>query len=93
MTHSKFNIIVHGSPEAFLGQARGMIENASGSFSYNGTQGNFHVPTPFGRIKGTTRLSGQTVTVAITSKPLLLSWEDIRREMETLMGQAGVVAR
>jgi len=93
MAKCKFNIAVQGSIEAFVSQAQDIIEAARGVFDQNGTEGTFYVPTPLGRVKGTTLVSGETVTIAITGKPLFVSCGAIRRKVEERMGQAGTVTQ
>lgn len=67
-----FAMNIPGDVSAALDRAAAMLTNHGGRFQGDLEAGIFTGSTPFGEIAGTYTVRGQTVTIAITKKPLFL---------------------
>jgi hypothetical protein len=61
-----------GSINDFIEKAKGKIAPLGGNLVGDGTAGNFDANSPVGKVAGTYTVSGQTFTITITEKPLML---------------------
>ncbi|WNG17137.1 hypothetical protein [Cystobacter fuscus] len=76
---SQFSVPFSSSPQTLVTQVQQMVQEAGGSFSGNDSSGNYTVPTPLGKIAGSYDITGQTASLNITQKPLLLSMDMIQK--------------
>ena len=66
------NIPFQGSVNEFLEKAKGKIAKMNGTLTGNETAGGFDVNSSLGKVAGTYTVSGQSFTVTITEKPIML---------------------
>jgi hypothetical protein len=81
----QFSLSFGGAADVLMQRARQEIERTGGSFSGDGTTGNFQARTPIGSIHGSYNISGQEIFLAITKKPFLLSCKRIQKELSEVM--------
>lgn len=81
----QFTIPYTGSADNLIGRARNEIQNAGGSFAGDMSHGNFEVKTPLGMVRGTYRMAENSISIAISKKPLLVSCSRIERELRDVM--------
>lgn len=68
-----FSVPFSGAAGDLYDAVRQMVESSHGTISGDGVGGTFTVPLPVGgEVRGSYAVSGQAVTVTVTSKPWLL---------------------
>ncbi|MES0491377.1 MAG: hypothetical protein ABUK01_15390 [Leptospirales bacterium] len=82
MALCNFSVDFKGSAEELVAKAKQAIEDAGGTFKGDTSSGSFTAPTPFGKIEGTYTISGQTINIAITKKPLIASCSLIEKKLK-----------
>jgi len=68
----EFSVAFNVSPEELVARAKKAVEDAGGTFNGNAEKGEFKVPTPFGAVAGTYRISASKIYILITEKPFLI---------------------
>lgn len=81
----QFNVAFSGDAESLITRAKQEIERAGGTFNGNTTAGDFQAKTPIGSIKGSYKIVGQEISLAISKKPFLLSCAKIEKELSAVM--------
>jgi hypothetical protein len=77
-----FSINFIGEASAFITKVEAAIDETGGSFTGDTSSGNFSVPSPFGRIKGTYSMNhASQVDITITQKPSLVVCKAIENEL------------
>ncbi|HTB05896.1 MAG TPA: hypothetical protein VK806_03010 [Bacteroidia bacterium] len=66
------NIPFQGAVSTYLEKAKSKITQMSGTINGNETVGNFEVNSPIGMVAGNYAVNGQTFTITITEKPMML---------------------
>jgi hypothetical protein len=64
------------------------IGNAGGEFSGDSKQGAYYVPTPVGPIMGTYAVTGQTIQIDVTQKPIVLTCNMIGNKLKDIVRRA-----
>ena len=82
MAKCEFGIDFTGSAQDLIEKAEKAIQDAGGSFSGDTSSGSFSVPTPLGKINGKYTISGQTIHITITEKPLLVPCKMIENKLK-----------
>jgi hypothetical protein len=67
-----FNIPFTGSANDLLEKAKSKLAQMNGTITGSETAGSFAVSSPIGAVTGTYTISGQTFTVTVTEKPMML---------------------
>ena len=81
-----FSINFTGTPQDLISKAETAINDAGGAFTGNETAGSFSTPTPLGQIKGSYTITGSTINISITKKPMLLSCATIESQLRKYLG-------
>ncbi|MGP8213956.1 MAG: hypothetical protein ACLQQ4_00190 [Bacteroidia bacterium] len=68
-----FSVSFQGVVADYLEKIKGKIAKMNGTLTGNETEGSFEVNSMVGRVAGTYIINGQTVTVTVTDKPLMLA--------------------
>jgi hypothetical protein len=64
------------------------IENAGGEFSGDSLGGAYYIPTPIGPIMGTYIVTGQTIQIDVTQKPVILTCNMIGGKLSDIVRRA-----
>ena len=75
-----------GDKEAKLRQLKALAAEKGFEFVGDTWRGTFAGDTILGRVAGTYSISGQTIAVEITERPMFLSVARIRRELASFLG-------
>ena len=71
-----FNVSVFGNKETILNRIKETGRKQGVTVKGTTSQGNFS-----GLISGSYSVSGNTVTISITRKPLIISWDEVERRL------------
>jgi hypothetical protein len=66
------SIPFQGAVNEYLVKAKEKIGKMNGTLNGTDTSGTFDVNSPVGRVAGTYAVSGQTITITVTDKPMML---------------------
>jgi hypothetical protein len=72
MSACNFNIPFSGSASDIIGKARSAVSSQGGNFQGDDTSGQFDVSIFGNKIKGSYKISGQTLDLTIDDKPFLV---------------------
>ena len=64
------------------------IEKAGGEFSGDSSDGAYYIPTPIGPIMGTYTVTGQTIQIEVTQKPVILTCNMIGSKLSDIVRRA-----
>ena len=77
---SPFGVPFSGSAQDLYDKLVALIHQAGGTITGDASSGSFDLPVPpLGHAKGTYTISGQTLTIHVTSKSILLSCSAIAK--------------
>lgn len=68
-----FSIPFNAPAGEYLEKAKAAIAKMNGTLTGDETQGSFDVNSPIGKVSGTYSVNGQTLTITITDKPMMLA--------------------
>jgi hypothetical protein len=80
-----FTISFTGSAKELVRRAKQTIEREGGTFVGDAIQGDFKGKTAIGSIQGKYQVEGQSITLSIIKKPLLLSCNRIQKELSAVL--------
>jgi len=81
-----FSITFSGSATDLLAKAKTQLAKMNGTITGSETEGSFAVSSPIGTITGTYTVSGQTFTVTIAEKPMMLPCNMIEGMLKGVIG-------
>ncbi len=81
-----FTLPFKGDKEAKLRQVKALAAEKGFEFVGNTRKGTFAGDTMLGRVAGNYSISGQTIAVEITERPMFLSVARIKREFASFLG-------
>lgn len=87
MAKCDMNIDFNGEASVQIERARTAITGADGTFEGDDTAGNFSIPVLGSDIVGNYKINGNTFSIAITEKPLLISCKRIEEELREYLDQ------
>jgi hypothetical protein len=64
------------------------VRNAGGNFSGDTAEGHYSVWTPIGSVSGTYAVSGQSIQIDVTDKPIVLSCSLIEKKLNEYLQTA-----
>ena len=64
------------------------IEKAGGELSGDSSEGAYYIPTPIGPITGTYTVTGQTIQIEVTQKPVILTCNMIGGKLNDIVRRA-----
>jgi hypothetical protein len=76
------------SAEELVRRVDEAIVNAGGEFDGDSTEGAYYVPTPVGAIMGTYIVTGQTIQIDVTQKPVILTCNMIGGKLSDIVRRA-----
>lgn len=68
-----FSITFQGTVADYLEKAQKAAAKMNGTFNGNETSGGFDINSPLGKVAGTYTINGQTATITVTEKPMMLA--------------------
>jgi hypothetical protein len=78
----KFRFLLKGDPAAKLEEIKVAAARSRVTFGGNLEAGWFYGELPiFGRISGTYKITGNSITVIVDEKPSLLSWDEVKSRL------------
>jgi len=86
MAKHSFSANFTGTANETVAKAKGAIEKANGTFNGDDNKGDFVVPTPAGKVKGTYNIKGQSFDVDITDKPFIVPGSAIEAQVRKFLG-------
>jgi hypothetical protein len=76
------------SAEELVRRIGDAVRNAGGNFAGDTSEGRYSIHTPIGPIAGAYTVSGQTIQIDVTDKPIILSCSMIRKKLNEYVQQA-----
>jgi hypothetical protein len=76
------------SAEGLIRRVGDAVRSAGGSFAGDAAEGHYTVSTPIGPIAGTYSVSGQTIKIDVTDKPIILSCKLIEKKLNEFIQRA-----
>ena len=76
------------SAEELVRRVGGAVRSAGGKFSGDTAEGHYAIETPVGPIAGAYSVSGQTIQIDVTDKPIILPCSLIRSKLNEFVQQA-----
>ena len=67
-----FSLTIPGTAAEFLAKAQNAAVKMNGVFTGNETTGSFDINSPMGKVAGTYIVNGQTATITVSEKPMML---------------------
>lgn len=86
MAKHSFSVTFTGTAEDTVAKARSAIERHGGTFQGDAQKGDLVASTPAGKVKGTYRVEGQTITIDITDKPFVVPGSAIESQVRKFLG-------
>jgi hypothetical protein len=81
-----FEVNVNGSADAVVEKARGLIQEAGGTFDGGQETGQYSLKLPLGQVLGTYFVQGNTIGFRIDKKPMLLPCSAIESYLRSRIG-------
>jgi hypothetical protein len=87
MAKHSFSVGITGSADETLAKARRALEKFGGSLEGDSEKGELSAATPAGKVKGTYRVEGQTITIDITDKPFIVPASTIEAQVRKFLSE------
>lgn len=86
MAKHTFSVTFTGSSDDTLDKARRALAKEGGAVEGDGSKGTLLAVTPAGKVKGTYRVEGQTLTIEVTDKPFIVPASAIEAQVRKFLG-------
>ncbi len=88
MAKHSFSVDFPGAAQDMVSKAKGAIEKAGGKFLGDEKKGDFEVPTPAGKVKGTYSITAQKFAIDITDKPFVVPGSAIESQVRGFLSKS-----
>lgn len=85
MSKCTIDIPVNKSIDNLIEKAKKSISDQDGEFDGNSEKGNYSIPTPAGKIKGTYKVKEDNIRLKIKEKPMLVGCDKIEDKLNSYL--------